>query len=107
MPVPMTQEELKEARDHQNVILALREILGNDSGKRFIKYLFKELCVADPIPKHLDENDLREYLGIHRAGNSIFKIVSEADHGIAGALLGIIEKERYDEIYKVSSTERS
>lgn len=107
MPVPMTQEELKEARDHQNVILALREILSTESGKRVIKYLFKEFCVADPIPKHLDDNDLREYLGIHRAGNALFKIVSEADHGLAGVLLGIIEKERYDEIYKVTSTDRS
>ena len=39
-------------------------------------------------------------IGSMRAGNALFKIVSEANFEIAGQLLAQIEKEKYEEILR-------
>lgn len=96
----MTQEELKEALEHRDVILAVRAILATASGMNYFKYLFKYFDVAQMPQRGLEGNELHDTLGFMRAGNSIFKLVAEANADSASSLLAMIEKERYAELVK-------
>jgi hypothetical protein len=95
----MTEEDIKEAIEHRDVLLAIRAILSTSSGKLFFKYLFKHFEVSELPEIGLDEQFLRDKLGFLRAGNSIFKLVAEANAEVAGALLAENEKDRYARIY--------
>lgn len=93
-------EELrKEAIEHRDVVLDLRAVLGTPAGMRFIKYLFKSFDVAQMPELGLEGMALFERLGFLRAGNSIFKIASEASFEHSAKLLAEIEKERYEILY--------
>lgn len=93
------QQMLKAAIEHRDVLLAVRAVIATDHGKKLFKYLFKNFEVAEMAPMYLEGSDLHDLIGFRRAGTSIFKLASEADAGIAGAILAQIEKERQDEIY--------
>lgn len=95
----MTPDEYKEAIEHRNVLEDLRAILATNSGKRFFKYLFKHLEVAEVPPLGLEGNLLMDKLGYLRAGNSIFALAAEADSQIVGQLLAQKEKERHEALY--------
>ncbi len=68
-------------------------------GKNVFKYLFKHFEVAELPEQGLEGSFLSERLGILRAGNSIFKLVAEANAEIAATLLAQNEKDRYAKIY--------
>lgn len=93
-----TQEEIREAIEHRDVLLALRAILATPSGKNFFKYLFKHLEVTELPPVGLEGSLLMDKIGFLRAGNSIYKLVSEADPSIAGSLIAQNEKEKYAQL---------
>lgn len=95
----LNDQEIKEAIEHRDVLLDIRAILATSSGKNFFKYLFKHLEVNELPPLGLEGSFLMDKLGFLRAGNSIFKLVAEADPAIAGALLAQNEKDRYVELY--------
>lgn len=95
----MSQEEIKEAIEHRDVLMEIRAILATNSGKKFFKYLFKHLEVNELPPLGLEGSFLSDKLGYLRAGNSIFKLVAEANADIAGALLAQNEKDRYAQMY--------
>ncbi len=94
----MTEEELREALEHRNVVQDVQAVLLSSSGKNLFKYLFREFAVGDVPPDGMEGNLLHGYLGHLRAGNSIFKLASEANADVAGHLLAQIEKERYAKI---------
>lgn len=94
-----TQEEISEAIEHRDVLLDVRAILATPSGKNFFKYLFKSLDVVELPEIGLEGNLLMERLGFLRAGNSIFKLVAEANAEMAATLLAQTEKDRYAKIY--------
>lgn len=102
----LTQQEIADAIEHRDMLLALRAILSKKEGKDFIKYLFKSFDVGQPPPEGLEGSLLHDRLGFLRAGNSIFKIAAEADNEIAGLLLAQIEKERYDDLRKAHENEQ-
>jgi hypothetical protein len=97
-----TQEQLnaqmKERSEHDKVLNAIKDVLATQSGRHFIKYLLKSFDVAETPEIGLPHDVLLDKMGFLRAGNSIFKIVSQANHEIAGALLAQIEKEKYEEL---------
>lgn len=95
----LTSDEIKEAIEHRDVLLDLRAIIATSSGKNFLKYLFKHLEVGELPQLGLDGSMLMDKLGFLRAGNSIFKLVAEANAEVAGALLAQIEKDRYAQLY--------
>lgn len=95
----LTPEEVKEAIEHRDVLLAIRAVLATASGKVLFKYLIKSFDVNELPEIGLEGSILMDRLGFLRAGNSIFKLLAEADAGIAGNLLAEIEKERYAQIY--------
>lgn len=99
----LTAEEIKERLEHRDVLLNIQAVLALKAGKDFIKYLFKNFEVGEFPVVGITGEFLMDRLGFLRAGNSIFKIVAEANPEIAGALLAQIEKEKnaqteYDQI---------
>lgn len=102
------QEQLDrgEALEHRDVLLAIGAIIKTKEGTQLFKYLFKSLevtCVPEP---HLEGKTLYEYMGHLRAGNSIYKLVCEADAEIASQILSKLERERYEQIYEQHRIER-
>lgn len=95
------QEQIrKEAIEHRDVLMDIQAIFSQKNGKNFFKYLFKHFNVGEMPETGLQGDMLHEALGLHRAGNSIFKLAAEADPQIAASLLAEIEKERYEELYQ-------
>ena len=91
-------QELKERLKHRDVLLDIQAVLGTKSGRSFVKYLFECFDVGELPPVGFSGDLLMDRLGFLRAGNSIFKIIAEANSEVAGSLLGQIEKEKYDQI---------
>jgi hypothetical protein len=89
--------QLREQAEHQHVMLAIRDVLATPSGKIFIKYLLKSFEVGEMPEIGLPHDILLDKLGFLRAGNSVFKIIAEANNVEAGAILGQIEKEKYED----------
>ena len=99
-------KELREQVEHQNVLLALGDILRTKSGQDLFKYLFKSLDVAQVPDVGMEGKELHEYLGHLRAGNSIYKLACEADYSIAATITAQIERQKYDELiteYRLSN----
>ncbi len=94
------EQEIKLALEHRDMLLDVRAVLGTTSGRNLFKYLFKHFDVA-ALPEDGLENDLlRERIGVLKAGSAIFKLACEANFEIAAELLAKLEKERYDAIYE-------
>lgn len=95
----LSQEEISEAIEHRDCLLDVRAILATTSGRNFFKYLFKHLEVNELPEIGLEGNFLMDKLGFLRAGNSIFKLIAEADAQVAANLLAQNEKDRYAKLY--------
>lgn len=91
-------QEMKERLEHRDVLESIKELLTTNSGRRFVKYLFKNLDVCELPAIGMTGDFLMDRLGFLRAGNSIFKIVAEANHKAAGEIIAQIEKDKYDEM---------
>lgn len=98
MTEEMSEEIRKEAAEHRDVILDIRAMLISQSGQKFLKYLFKHLDVGEVAEMGMEGNLLHDRLGFLRAGNSIYKLIAEADFEFAGMTLAQIEKERYERL---------
>lgn len=94
----VSEDDLKEAQEHRDVILAIQWVLNTLEGKTFFKYLFKNLEVGILPPVGSEGNFLMDKLGFLRAGNSVFKMACEAAPEVAAEILAKIEKERYAEL---------
>lgn len=92
------RRERQEHLQHQDTLLALNVLLKTKEGKQLFKYLFKNLEVGQFPEQGTDGMFLHDRLGFLRAGNSIYKLVSEADAEIAASLLANIERERYEDM---------
>lgn len=95
----MTEEERKEAIEHRDVLLALRQVLTTAAGQQLFKYFFKYFEVGKLPAVGLEGNLLFENLGLMRAGRSIFELACEANSTLAAQILAELEKERYAELY--------
>ena len=84
--------ELKERIKHQNTLVDIRNILATESGKRFIKYLFESFEVGELPVQGAEGSFLFDHLGFLRAGNSIFKIVAQANPEVARIIFRISVK---------------
>lgn len=102
MTQQLTQEEISERIEHRDALLNIRAILATPAGRGFFKYLFTALEVNELPPLGFDSALLMDKLGFLRAGNSIFKLVAEADAQTAADLLAQNEKERYARLYSES-----
>lgn len=94
------EQENKERLEHRDVLLAIGTIFKTKEGQQLFKYLFKNLEVGNLPPREMQGDDLYEYLGFLRAGNTIYKLACEADSEIAATLMAKLERERYDDLYE-------
>lgn len=85
---------IDDSKEYEDVLLHIRAVCATQSGRAFIKYLFKNLDVGMVPDVGLPENLLRDYLGLMRAGTSIFQLISAVEPELAGNLLSQIQKER-------------
>lgn len=98
----LSQEEISERIEHRDALLDVRAVLATNSGRNFFKYLFKNFEVGHLPELGLEGQLLFEKMGFLRAGNSIFKLLSEANAEMAATILAQIEKERYAKLYSES-----
>lgn len=94
----LEKKEHQEHLEHRDVLLAIGVLLKQKEGKQFFRYLFKNLDVACVPDEGLEGNMLHNYLGFLRAGNSIYKLVCEADFEEAALLLSEIERKKYEDL---------
>lgn len=88
--------QMLENAEGQQALMAINAIISTKHGKDFLKYLLKSLDVGE-FPEVGTENSiLLDRIGFLRAGQSVFKMIAEANPEIAGQLIGLIEKERYE-----------
>lgn len=91
-------KEHQEMLEHRDVLLAIGALLKTKEGKDLFRYLFKNLDVSCVPEEGMEGNVLHNYLGFLRAGNSIYKLVCEADFEEAALLLSQIERKKYDDL---------
>lgn len=96
----LTREEINERLEHQQMLDDVRAILKSKPGRNFVKYLFKNLDVGESVEFGLTGDILMDRLGFLRAGNSIYKIITEADAELGCSILAQLERERYAEKVK-------
>lgn len=92
------QQAIKERAEHHAVLQSLQAILATREGKHFMKYLLKAFDVTEPPPIGMQGELLHAHLGLNRAGNSVFKLVCQANPDIAGQIIAQVEKEKYEQI---------
>ncbi len=90
----------KDAIEHRDAKLNIAAVIVTKPGREFFKYLLKSLDVGEVPELGMEGAFLHDRLGFLRAGNSIFKLMAEANAKITGELLAEIEKEKQDELYK-------
>lgn len=90
------ERERQERIEHRDALLALASIAKTKEGQKLFRYFFKNFEVSNLPDRGMEEKDLHEYLGFLRAGNSIYKLVCEADPEIAATILSKLERERYE-----------
>lgn len=86
----------QESIEHRDALLAIASILQTKEGEKLFRFLFKNFEVNNLPERNLKGDDLFECLGFLRAGNSIYKLVCEADAEQAASILSKLERERYD-----------
>lgn len=91
------EQDRKSQLEHRDILLAINVILKQKEGLDLFTYLFKHFDVACVPERGMTGEDLQEYLGFLRAGNSIFKLVSEADSEIAAKILALTERKKYED----------
>lgn len=103
----LNAEDIKIAIEHRDVLMDIRAILATTSGRNFFKYLFKNFEVTNLPELGLEGIFLHDKMGFLRAGNSIFKLVCEANAEMAASILAQNEKDRYAELYAESKIGQS
>lgn len=93
-PPQLTDYDMQELMEHQQMLHDIVSILATHPGERFIKYLFKHFEVAELPPLGLKEDLLFDKLGSLRPGRALFRLISEAEPRMAGIILAAVEKEK-------------
>lgn len=86
--------ERKELIEHQQMLNDISMVINTQAGMRVFTYLFKHFEYGELPPIGLSDELLFDKLGSLRPGRALFRIVSEAEPGIAGQILASIEKEK-------------
>jgi len=90
----------REALEHRDMLMDVRGVLQTSHGQSLFRYLFRHFEVAGLPELGLEGAILHDRLGFLRAGQSIFKLASEANPVLAGQLLAEVEKENYEKLYR-------
>lgn len=97
-PSEMLEQEMKERAEHRDALISINNILNTKDGKFFVKYLLKNFDVGEMPEFGLTGDSLMDRIGFLRAGNSVFKIIAEANSDIAASILAQIEREKHAQV---------
>lgn len=89
------QERLEYAK-HQDALMNIRGLLQTKEGQKFVKYLFESLGVGELPEIGVTGEMMHERLGLTRAAQSVFSLISQANAEIAARLLAEIEREKHE-----------
>jgi len=111
MLTKLEELEIEELRnksvEHRDALLAIASIMATDEGRKFFKYLFKTLEVMELPPPEMEGNVLHGFLGHLRAGNSIYKLASQAASEATALITAQIERERYEHKLAIFNAENA
>lgn len=97
---------MRDRAEHQQALASIQAVVQTKAGKDFVKYLLKAFDIGELPVVGISGDYLMDRLGFLRAGQSVFKIVAEANPDIAGQIIAQIEKERYAElVYEANAGE--
>lgn len=94
------EETRREQIEHRDVLLAIASLIKTKEGMQLFSYLFKNFEATNLPDRNMKGENLHEYLGFLRAGNSIYKLACEADSETAASIIAKIERKRYEQIYE-------
>jgi len=100
-------QELKERVEHREALIAINSFIQTEQGKKFFYYLLKNFNVLDTPDEDLEDKKLYEALGFWKAGNSIFKLMCEANAEEAALLLAKKERDNYEykrQLYELNTS---
>lgn len=86
--------ETKEMREHRELLSHVQTVMSTVSGRFFAKYLMKSFDVGEVPHRMCRGEELIDRTSFLRAGNSIYKLLMEANADLTGQLLATIEKEK-------------
>lgn len=89
------RQALEEEKLNNDTLGALKKILTTEEGVILFTYLFKNLDVTCVPEQDMIGDTLQEYLGFLRAGNSIFKLASNANSEVSAKILAQLERDRH------------
>lgn len=95
MAIENNQHQLETERaKHLKVLMDIRKLMTMPEGRTVFKYLIDAGGVADPPIVFPDEKLTYKYMGLLEFGNSIFKLLTQADPDVAAHLLTQVIKEK-------------
>ena len=90
----MSEHYSKEDQEHEELLGHIRTVLSTRSGVAFAKYLLKSFDFGEQPHIMCRGEDLLDRVSFLRAGNSIYKILMQANADLTGQIVSTIEKEK-------------
>ena len=89
--------ERREQLEYRDVLLAVQSLMTTSDGVKVFSYLMKNLNVTKLPEQGMEGVELHDYLGFLRAGNSVYKLLCQADPEEAAKLIAKIERKEHDD----------
>lgn len=86
-----------DAEKQRELLVHIDALMQTVSGKIFVKHLLDNFGVLELPYEFCKGEELIERLAYHRAGLAVFKLISQSNPAMAGAIIGELQKERNDE----------
>jgi hypothetical protein len=93
----------KEVQEHRDLLNHIQTLMSTRSGVAFAKYLLKSFDVGEQPHRMCRGEELIDRVSFLRAGNSIYKLLMEANPELTGQILASIEKEKIY-VFKTTNT---
>lgn len=90
------EKERLEGVEERDALLSVAAVMKTKEGEKFFRYIFKSFEVLNLPPKEMKGEELIEYLGFLRAGESIYKLACQADFERTAVMMSKLERERYE-----------
>lgn len=86
-----------ELAKHRALMNDINALLATVSGRNFVKYLFESFGVGELPQPFTKAEELIERVAFLRTGQSIYKLIANANPLMAATIMAEIEKEKLNE----------
>lgn len=94
----MSFPEIKDEKTAK-VLTDIRRLMTVPEGRSFFRYLIEASGVAETPVIFPDEKMTYKYMGFLEFGNSVFKLLAQADPEVSAVLFTQIIKEKNEELF--------